>query len=316
MWVPHSTEDPFRGSTQGMANVSRAEFPSLFSHTRRSDWGVAIVTGEHDRKRTYLFEDGEERTLGSAGIELMLKIDKPDREQQATCSHLLSLIAKRGATRATSKAPGMPAVDRQVERFRKKYRGGFYGRDWKHDQAGVFARHVRGGLSQRAQTSLSADSVQQHLSRQDFSAIWQQATQLLAESRLVSTPPRIPEAPSDQRRVVEALSGLLHGSESYEHRFDQWVTGYASVFGDAPSWQIATALPAMMSPVDHVYVEAASFRKQLKAMARPGALGSRPSGAAYMRCLGAAQALAHLLATRGEVPMDLLDVHDFIRCTG
>src|SRR5258706_15371233 len=94
----HATADLFsRRSTTpprkqaGMPLVDSAEFPSLFSHAKRTNWGVGVVTEERDGKRTYLFEDGEERTLGAAGIELMRKIEQPDREQQATCTHLLSM---------------------------------------------------------------------------------------------------------------------------------------------------------------------------------------------------------------------------------
>jgi hypothetical protein len=70
-----------------------------------------------------------------------------------------------------------------------------------------------------------------------------------------------------------------------------------------------------MGPLDHVYVEPAAFRKQLRLLGRPSAFGARPTGAAYARCLAACQALANMLATHGEVPRDLLDVHDFIRST-
>jgi hypothetical protein len=121
--------------------------------------------------------------------------------------------------------------------------------------------------------------------------------------------------PDEQRLLAEALAELLHGKQSYEHRFERWVGTYASVFKSAPSWQTATALSAMMTPVEHVYVEPTAFRKQLKRLALPSAFGSRPSGTAYLRCLGAAKSLANLLATHGEVPRDLLDVHDFIRAT-
>jgi hypothetical protein len=115
--------------------------------------------------------------------------------------------------------------------------------------------------------------------------------------------------------LAEATSSLLHGPESYDHRFDRWIAAYASVFRDAPSWQTATALSALSAPVEHVYVEPAAFRKQLKALGRPNAFSARPVGAVYTRCLAAAQALANMLATRGEMPRDLLDVHDFIRAT-
>ncbi|HYQ18658.1 MAG TPA: hypothetical protein VEQ58_22945 [Polyangiaceae bacterium] len=298
-----------------MPLVSSAEFPSLFSHTKRTNWGVGVVAEERDGKRTYLFEDGEERTLGVEGIGLMRKIEQPDRDQQATCTHLLSLLAKREGRREPTKAAGTSAMERQIDRFRKKFRGGFSGGDWKGDKSAAFARHARGAISQRVQERLSAESMQQRLADKDYAGLCKEAATLLAESGLATKEKELslPEAPAEQQRLAEALYGLLHGQESYEHRFDQWIAAYISAFKDAPSWQIATALPALFSPVDHIYVEVTSFRKQLKALAREGTIGARPNGAAYVRCLTGARALAHLLATRGEVPLDLLDVHDFIR---
>jgi len=115
--------------------------------------------------------------------------------------------------------------------------------------------------------------------------------------------------------LAEKTRELLHGRDTYEARFDRFIAAYESVFREAPSWQTATALPALMSPVDHVYVEPTSFRKQLKALSRYSAFAARPNGAAYTRCLGMAQSLANMLAARSEVPRDLLDIHDFVRFT-
>jgi hypothetical protein len=298
-----------------MARANNTEFPSLFSHAKRTSWGVGVVTEERDGKRTYLFEDGEERTLGAAGIELMRKVEHPDTEQQATCTHLLSLIAKREKRAAPSKATSASGVDKQIERFRKKFRGGFSGGDWKSDKSAAFARHARGAIADQLQSILSAENMQKRMAQHDVAGAWRDAAKLLTDSRMATIEPTLPGSAEDHRRLFDALFGLLHGPESYEHRFDRWVAAYASVFRDTLTWQVATVLPALMSPVDHVFVEVTSFRKQLKALAREGTLGARPSGAAYVRCLTAAQALANLLATRGEVPLDLLDVHDFIRGT-
>jgi hypothetical protein len=118
-----------------------------------------------------------------------------------------------------------------------------------------------------------------------------------------------------QRNLGAAIRNFLHGNESYERRFDRFIRDYESVFHEAPSWEAATALPALISPTAQVLVEPASFRKQLKALSRLSTLGPRPTGSAYLRCLAMARTLANLLAAQGEVPRDLLDVHDFVRNT-
>jgi hypothetical protein len=91
--------------------VSSPGFPPIFRHSKRPDWGVGIVSSEGEGKRSYLFEDGEERTLGAVGVTLMRRVDRPDAEQRQTCAHLLSLLAKRTTRRdaeATARAPRKP----------------------------------------------------------------------------------------------------------------------------------------------------------------------------------------------------------------
>jgi hypothetical protein len=145
--------------------------------------------------------------------------------------------------------------------------------------------------------------------------VWSQAVALLDESGLVSEELGPTSISDQQRQLGEGVRELLHGTGHYEQRFDRFVSRLESVFDKPPSWEAASALPALFSPLRQVYVEPISFRKQLKALARPSALSARPTGAAYLRCLGMARSLASMLAAQGEVPKDLLEVHDFIRAT-
>jgi hypothetical protein len=294
--------------------AAKNEFPSLFNHRRRAGWGVAVLSGERDGKRWYLFEDGEERVLGIEGIALMRRVEKPDSDQQATHAHLMSLLAKRKRDGDAPEPPGAAAVLRQLERFRKKYQGGFFGQSWRKDEKGVLARRSRAVAAPRVQAELGLESLQELVSAQRFDAVWEHVEAALSESGLASTS-KLRATPKSAQRLAETILDLLHGQDRYELRFDRLIEVYQSIFGEAPSWQTATALPALMFPEAHVYVEPTSFRKQLKAMARWGAFAPYPNGAAYGRCLGMAQALANMLAVRGEVPRDLMDVHDFIRAT-
>jgi hypothetical protein len=274
-------------------------------------WGVGVMSGESDGKRSYLFEDGEERTMGAGGIELMDKIEHPDSEQQATCVHLMSLLAKRKRGGEPAEAPGTSAVIKQLERFHKKYHGGFFGKSWREDDKSMKVRQTRGVLAPKVRAELALDKLQAMQDKPE--AIWALAQALLTESGLGTGKARKPVA--DVKPLSEALIDLLHGSDPYEQRFDRFITAYETTFGEAPTWQTATALPALMSPDAHVYVDPTPFRKQLKALARLSTFAARPAGGPYGRCLGMAQVLANMLAARGEVPRDLLDVHDFVRAT-
>jgi hypothetical protein len=290
-------------------------FPALFAHLNRADWGVSVLSGQRDGKRRYLFESGEERTMGAGTLDLMRKIEQPSSDQRATYARLVALLAKRERRTEPPKAPGATAVVKQLERFHKKYANGFFGKEWKSDKTSMHARQARGALVEKAQELFSKEALTKLEAEGSFGAVWEQVVTSLAGSGLISVQLKAATHADQQRALSGATLELLYGSEAYEQRFDRWVAVFESSFHEAPSWETATALPALVTPLEHIPVDPPAFRKQLKALSRYSSFGARPVGSAYVRCLTMAQALANMLAERGEVPRDLLDVHDFIRVT-
>lgn len=298
-----------------MLVVDNQEFPSLFSHIKRAEWGVGVLSSRAEGRSSYLFEDGEERTLGAAGVQLLRKVERPSREQRATWAHLLTLLAKRRKEREPQALSALAAIDRQVERFHELFPSGFFGKSWNDEPDAPPARRRREALVPKARALLGAERVAGLLTAQRTEEVWQDAATLLRESEMTAGPLPEPRGAEERRQLAQVVVDLLHGTQSYERRFERWIAAWAMVTGDGPTWQTATALQALFSPLEHFYVEPQSFRKQLSSLGRTSALGGRPNGSAYLRCLGAAQALANTLASRGVIPRDLLDVHDFVRVT-
>jgi len=294
-----------------MAEADIAEFPVLFVHSARLAWGVSVLSGERDGKRRYLFEDGEERTMAAAHQHLMQRVDRPDRGQQATYARLMALLAKREGREPAGAAVGMKAIIAQVESFRVKYPAGFSSEAWQADERNLRVREA----CQAVQRALSAAAMEKLARANRLEGVWSQVVTLVGESGLVPEPLGAPSSIGHQRLLGEGVRDLLHGTDHFERRFDRFVMCHESVFQKFPDWPAATALPALMSPVEHVCVDPATFRSQLKALSRPSTLGARPSSRSYARCRSMARALASSLATQGEVPRDLLEVHAFIRAT-
>jgi hypothetical protein len=291
-------------------------FPALFAHLNRADWGVGVLSGQQDGKRRYLFESGEERTMGAGAFDLMRKVEQPSSDQRATYARLVALLAKREKRAAPPKAPGATAIVKQLERFHKKYANGFFGKEWKSDRSSMHARQARGRLVEKAQEQLSKEALTKLEAAEKYEAVCNRVVASLNESGLLATELGPVTQADEQRALSGATVDLLYGSSSsYEQRFDRWVSTFETVFNQAPSWETATALPALVTPLEHIPVDPPSFRKQLKALSRYSSFGARPVGSVYTRCLTMSQALANMLAERGEVPRDLLDVHDFIRVT-
>lgn len=253
--------------------------------------------------------------MGAGALDLMRKVEQPSTDQRATYARLVALLAKREKQTAPPKAPGATAVVKQLERFHKRYANGFFGKEWKSDKTSMRARQARGALVEKAQDTFAKENLVKLERAEKFEAVWNLVVTSLNECGMTSAPLKPASLPDQQRALSNAVLDLLYGSESYERRFDRWVGVLESVFREPPSWETATSLAALVTPLEHVLVEAPSFRKQLKALSRYSSFGARPAGGAYTRCLTMAQALANMLAQRGEVPRDLLDVHDFVRVT-
>jgi hypothetical protein len=292
--------------------MAESEFPGLFCHQTRADWGVSVLLGERDGKRRYLFEGGEERTMAAAQDHLMQQVEQPDRTQQESYARLMAVLGKREPREAPTGSQGTRMLLEQLEKFRVKYPEGLSSEAWQSDVRNVAARRAREG-SAPALKALSGRALEALVKSNQLEGVWNQVVSFVSESGLASD--GLATAPSNehQRVLSEAIRDLLHGSDRYERRFDRFVMRYETVFHTAPSWQAVTALSALVFPAEHVCVEPTAFRLQLKAFSRQSTLGVRPTGATYVRCQAMARALASGLAEQGEVPADLLEVNAFIR---
>jgi len=295
-----------------MTEIAESEFPALFAHGTRKDWGMGVLAGERDGKRSYLFESGEERVMGSGAYDMMRKVSPLDKEQQATLARLTALVARRQGRADPSKAAGFSLLE-QLEGLHRTFPKGFADPAWQDESR---AGRLRGTRVAEAQEALSLKALDALLKAQQFEAVWTvvskalRATEWLAPDQL--KPP--PTGPGLQQ-IAGAARELLYGSATQEQRIDRFVAAYEIAFRRAPRWETATALMALVFPAEHILVDIASFRKQLKALGAKGTLPPRPSGVAYARCSNAARVIASKLAESGEVPQDLLDVHDFVRFT-
>lgn len=290
-------------------DTAEAEFPGLFRHRTRADWGVSVLSGERDGKRTYLFEGGEERLLGREGIDMMVKISPLSPEQQSTLARLTALVARRQGVPASSKAAGAILLD-QITLLRRAFPRGMADSAWQSDKR---AAHARAALVPEAQKSLSLNSLDSRLKAQQFDAIWADATQLLGDAGWVPADQLKPAPAPGVASLAGAVRELLHGSATIEQRVDRFSTTFKAALGRPPRWETCTGLLTLLTPDSHVLVDLASFRNLLKLLGSKGALPHSPSGAGYVRCLNAARMVASKLVELGEAPRDLLDVHDFVR---
>ncbi|HMI84079.1 MAG TPA: hypothetical protein VK550_08285 [Polyangiaceae bacterium] len=297
-------------------NVSRA--PSLFAHKNRKDWGVGVLAWEADGKRGYLFDNGEERTMASGFFELMRRVEQPNAEQSAAYTRLQRILAARANASETARR-GATFAD-HVEKFRETYAEGLQDAKWLVEVRGEGAerrapRHRDAAISE-AKEQLSASALDALISGQKHEQLWNLVTSVLGRTDLVpSAQLRKPKSVTveQQRGLAVAARELLYGKTPYEQRFERYLGALAAFYGEPARWEIATALSAIVHPAEHVCVQPAVFRQQLKASGSTGTVAARPSNAAYAKLLVNTRFVGSQLTGQGEAPRDLLDVLDFIR---
>lgn len=307
------------------AATDDTSLPKLFAHATRKEWGVGVLAWETANKRGYLFHDGVERTLAAGFYEMMGIVEHPSEDQAILCQRLRRVLAGRATANAhhlITETNGQTFYD-QVARLRKTYSGGLLDPKWIEEVRGEGAKprslRRRTTLIAEAQQQLSAEALDTLLSSQRYAQIWDVVVALLGNTDLV---PKSQLAPAkavrseQQRELALSIRDVLYGNGAYEPRFNRFLAALSAHSGKPASWEIATALSAIVHPTEHVCVHATVFRLQFRIIGTPGTPpAAKPTGAGYARVLAASRVVAQKLADQGEVSRDLLDVHDFIRVT-
>jgi hypothetical protein len=294
-----------------MMEAADAEFPGLFCHQTRADWGLSVLSGERDGKRTYLFEGGEERVMGRGALDMMRKISPLTADQRNTLARLTALVARRHGLPDSSKAAGLLLLD-QVAALRNAFPQGLVDPAWLNQKR---AAQVRETVLPEAQELLSLKALDAQLKAQQFDALWASVTKVLVATGWLPADQLKPVPAMGVGLLAGAVRELLYGSATIEQRVDRFSVAFETSFRRPARWETTTGLLALVSPDSHVLVDLPSFRKQLRILGSKGTLPQSPNGAGYVRCVNAARILASKLTEQGEAPQDLLDVHDFIRFT-
>jgi hypothetical protein len=295
-----------------------SRLPGLFAHSRRTDWGLAVLKDESDGKRRYLFEDGQERTVARGFEQLMLRVEEPSVEQHATLARLQKLLARGARASAAHGMVDPSAFDDQVTRLKQTYPEGLADSGWASEMRGEGAeqrsRKHRQAAIDEAKEQLSQQALDALLSSQKYAEVVERLIALLKKTDLVSGPQLTlkTNGGDPHRELAIALRECLYGAAPYPVRLDRYIAALATAFGAHPRWELATALSSLVQPTEHVAVEPASFRRQLKSLATKRTIATKPTSADYATCLTVARNTGKKLAEHGEAPRDLFDVRDFM----
>ena len=293
----------------------------LYRHVKRPEWGVAILAWERDETRGYQFEDGSLRKIRKGYYKLLEPADDLGDRAEHIRENLRRVVNAGEDDSDRKVIEAACPFSAQVDLFTRLYPKGFQDPEWIEDHrttdGSPLKRHrtpvaaeVREALSpERCEEAIAAD---RHL---DLSEV---VADLLARTDLV--PISHAKAlrglePQEKRTHVEAVVDLLHGDRPYDARFRDYLQVLADLFGERPSWRVATVLSGLYFPQEHTVVRRSAFIRQAGSIAPTARYTRRARVRSYRSFRRVAVGTRERLAAAGHEPHDLMDVYDFIWTT-
>jgi hypothetical protein len=303
-----------------MAETTPSVPPRIFEHTSRKDWGRSVLVSEIPDKRTFLFEDGSERSFRPDYWHKMEVV-----EVQATEAVRIDRLARRNqapsaSARKSKLPPKKPEIsfEQQVAYFMRLYPVGFedegYMKSERGEPGGKGAEKLRDAALERAEELLSRRNLQDLVDKGSYDEIHAMAYELLTCTKGTTQKAEavhfknMPE--SAREGFARALLELLYDDRPYAARFDSFVAAL-DIEGGA-TWPAATLLPALVYPADHVFVKPTFFKKQALILGIDPKYDMAPNSMSYEQLLATARKAMALLQEAGQRPRDLWDVHNFV----
>lgn len=308
-----------------MSRAQSSEDPTIYQHVKRPQWGIALLSWEGDDRRTFLFQDGQARTIKADYYSMMGEVSQLPEGAEAILSELTEKVEVMRTRRverrpAPERAKPTMTFDQQVLVLRKEYPGGFDDPTWistvRGEVGGRKTKKLRLPAMNKAQERLARETLDAMVAEENYNGVRDAIVAVLKGTDLVRPPEILPIAElkdEEARGLALAAVDLLYGEEAYEARFTRWLA--ALPVAEKSSWPLATALPALLTPDDQVCVRPTSFRQQARYFDPRLEYEARPSARLYQRLLELVRMVLAALKKANENPRDLMDAYDFIRLT-
>jgi len=291
----------------------------LYQHSKRKQWGFAVLAWDRDGKRGYQFEDGELRVFTKEYYGMLLEAECPPDQAGR-------LLAKLGRQSGAGKGGDGKAKERQLtfaeqlQVFLAEYPEGFAGKGWKDEHRGEgvprrLKRHRDFAVAEAAEL-LSIEALDGLIAAGDHHEVARRLGEIVNGSDLVT---RAQAEPISRAAASPDLSkgvrDFLYGGGEIEARFDELCRVLLEAGRKQLSWPLVTAVPAVVRPAVHVAVRPTVLAKQAQWAHPRLRWAAKPDGKAYARILAMANTVRDALTGAGYPPKDLLDVYDFMLVT-
>jgi hypothetical protein len=294
--------------------------PTLYRHETRPGWGLALMAWDSADKCAFQFDDGKLRIFKKGFHHLMKPVQVDEAVERRVATELEDTLEANGGRRRKPLEPAYPFSD-QLKIFETLYPEGFRGERWATTHRGVddasLKRH-RDRAVERAQESMAQAELDALVGAGEEEKIVDRAIEVLKHTNLarLGRVKGLERLEGEERKEAgRRIRDLLHGDDRFGVRFRAWLRTLDSGLERGPSWRLATALPALVHPEEHVCVRHSAFRRQAAIFGPSRLYSRRPKRTSYENYRRVAQATKERLEDEGYSPRDLLDVHDFIWVT-
>lgn len=308
------TSSPERSPEDGPRPIVR--------HTRREQWGRALMVWERENKRGYQFEDGEVRIFAEPYFSLLQPAKAPDpvlryrlREKAIANGVLERPDDGKGSGRSH------PTLDDQVTLFEELYPEGFHGSQWTEaTRARLEGRRLkrhRDPAIAEAKERLSEDALRSCIERGRPAEVFERLVEVVGNTDLATRKQlEVFRSVSVDTELAEAMVCFVHdirrGDLATMARLRR---AFAKHGIRTLPWPALTAPRALLWPSDHMCVRPSVLRAQAKLVGEQYKPDQQPSAAAYSRCLELGMLVRSHLTKVGFLPRDLFDVSTFMRVT-
>lgn len=299
--------------------MEQDELPTLYAHSKRPQWGLAILAKRTPRKRRYLFQDGRLRAFAARFDHLIEPVDKPLDIATRVAGELSAQLDDGKSIRPVKRADRVSFAE-QIAVFEHLHPGGFDDPDYiaKVRRDTRRRKRQREPLIADARRLLGRDALQLAIESGDGVRVRDGVIDLLGKCTVVRKRDQrplinMPDALCDD--FARALFDMLHGVGNDFDRFTRWVAALDYDVEDRATWPLVTSVPAMVDPERHIAVKRSVFRKQAAWMAPRLVVGKVPNAGKYQRVLNMAKAIRKRLEEAGHHPRDMWDIYDFVWMT-
>lgn len=297
----------------------------LFEHTRRPEWGLAVLTNEDRTHRYFQFQDGELRTIKDGYYHLIVPTQRPAADVDKARAELGELLRKsesrdRVSEKAKSEGKSQISVHDQVTLFKKLFPAGFEDPAYLEKVRGLPAEGGRNGGPDAARAIalelLSEERLRGLLAADGYTEIYEaiisglQASEIVSSSSDIRPLRRVPD--EERPGVCRAFVELLHGPGDIGPRFDAFRTAVDGAEGGRATWPMITVLLGLLYPDAHYCVKPSVFRQQARFLMPETEYEPAPSAAGYQLYKAMADDLRERIVKAGLQPKDNLDVYGFI----